>query len=207
MDHAEPEPSAAAAHPPVAPAAAATAASSSLLQPVSPCAASPRSGAGAAAAEMEVVAAAAAAPAPPEQQPQQGAAGLADAALQERVAWAAAMRQQFSPEGMCRPDGSIDQVRRQLGYAGCDLLLPACVHSRVINRQGLQLLAAAQSCSPLLPSPRPPPGLLPPPPHHHPPARGREVGGAAPRGSLQGTAGRLEGCSVAPAAATAGVCA
>ncbi|PRW58017.1 hypothetical protein C2E21_3709 [Chlorella sorokiniana] len=39
-----------------------------------------------------------------QQQEQQG-----DAALQERIAWAARMRQQFSPEGMCHPDGSIDQ--------------------------------------------------------------------------------------------------
>ena len=46
-----------------------------------------------------------AAPPAPQEQQEQG-----DAALQERIAWAARMRQQFSPEGMCRPDGSIDQV-------------------------------------------------------------------------------------------------
>ncbi|KAI7846094.1 hypothetical protein COHA_000355 [Chlorella ohadii] len=45
-----------------------------------------------------------AAPPAPQEQQEQG-----DAALQERIAWAARMRQQFSPEGMCRPDGSIDQ--------------------------------------------------------------------------------------------------
>lgn len=47
-----------------------------------------------------------AAPPASQEQQQQG-----EAELQERIAWAARMRQQFSPEGMCRPDGSIDQVQ------------------------------------------------------------------------------------------------
>lgn len=47
------------------------------------------------------------------QQQQQGDAAAA-AALQERVAWASRMRAQFSPEGINRPDGSLDQVGRGL---------------------------------------------------------------------------------------------
>jgi hypothetical protein len=32
-----------------------------------------------------------------------------DAILAEKVVWAASMRRQFSPEGMCHEDGSINQ--------------------------------------------------------------------------------------------------
>lgn len=52
--------------------------------------------------------------APPLQQQQQlqhQQQGEAERQLQERIEWAARMRAQFGPEGMCKPDGSIDQVR------------------------------------------------------------------------------------------------
>ena len=39
--------------------------------------------------------------------------------LAERRAWVHHMRAAFSPEGMCRPDGEIDQVCRE-GCEGCE---------------------------------------------------------------------------------------
>ena len=36
-------------------------------------------------------------------------AAPADVSLQERLEWVKQMRGMFSPEGMCRPDGDIDQ--------------------------------------------------------------------------------------------------
>ena len=56
---------------------------------------------------MAEAAAAAAAAAGPDQQPLL-AADAADVEA-ERRQWVKSMRQQFSPEGMCGPDGEIDQ--------------------------------------------------------------------------------------------------
>lgn len=129
---------------------------------------------------MEVEAAAPAAAPPPEPQPQQGAAGPADdAALQERIAWAAAMRQQFSPDGMCRPDGSIDQVRCKARLHHCVRLQPASCDLMPPHRAQHQHPRTARALPPCE-------GLLPPAPHHHPPAGRREVGAAAARGAVQG---------------------